>query len=459
MWTRTSSQDGAVRLTPLQLRPLLVPLLIAAPLASALAQNRSDTSRTAQDSALRVFFDCQGFASGCDFDYVRTEITFVNWVRNREDAQVHVLVTIQTTGSGGTEYTVTLIGRGRFVGRADTLRYVAGKTDTQDDQRRGLVHLIKLGLASAAATTPLAPHLEVTFTAPSGSQQPAHDPWNYWVYSANLNGFFNGQKSINSQSLFGSLSANRVTDASKILLSFTESYDRGSYDIPVVDSTGAQVGKQTVVSIARSYGGDALLVKSLGAHWSAGSEVSANRSTFSNEDLVFAAGPALEYDIFPYSASTRRLLRFNYRVAVNYFKYADTTIFGKTSEVLFTQALAAVVNVTQPWGSSSVSLTGTTFLHDLSKNRVELFGSLSFRVVRGLSFNVFGNVSLVHDQLFLPKAGASESQILLQRRALATNYQYFASVGLSYSFGSAINNIVNPRFGRTGGGSTIIISN
>src|SRR5260370_42085213 len=114
MWTRTSSQDGAVRLTPLPLRQLLVPLLIAAPLASALAQNPSDTSRTAQDSALRVFFDCQGVASGCDFDYVRTEITFVNWVRNREAAPVPVLVTIQTTGSGGTENTETPHGGGRF---------------------------------------------------------------------------------------------------------------------------------------------------------------------------------------------------------------------------------------------------------------------------------------------------------------------------------------------------------
>lgn len=440
---------------------LFLGLVVAAASPPALtAQNPADTTRAAQDSALRVFFDCQGFASGCDFDYLRTEITFVNWVRNREDAQVHVLVTIQTTGSGGTEYTVTLIGRGRFAGRADTLRYVAGKTDTKDDQRRGLAHLLKLGLASSAATTPLAPHLEVTFSAPSrgGLQRQARDPWNYWVYSATMNGFFNGQKSINSQSLFGSLSANRVTDAWKILLSFNESYDRGSFDIPVFDSSGAQVGTQTVVSIARSYGGDALVVKSLGPHWSAGSEVSANRSTFNNEDLVFSAGPALEYDIFPYSASTRRMLRFNYRVAVNYFNYSDTTIFEKTHEVLFTQVVSAVLSVTQPWGSSSVSLTGSNFLHDFSKNRLDLFGSLSFRVVRGLSFNVFGNVSLVHDQLFLPKAGASESQILLQRRALATNYQYFASVGLSYSFGSKINNIVNPRFGRSGGGSTIIIS-
>jgi hypothetical protein len=407
-----------------------------------------------------VFFDCQGFASGCDFDFQRTEVTFVNWVRNREDAQVHVLVTTQTTGIGGTEYTVTLIGRGRFAARVDTLRYLAGKTDTPDDQRRGFAHILKLGLASYAATTPLARDLRVEYSPPNrGAAQQIHDPWNYWVFSVNMNGFFNGQKSINSQSVFGSISANRVTDRWKILLGFNENYDRNSFDLPVTDSVGTQIGTTTVVSISRSYGGDALAVKSLGGHWSAGVEASANRSTFSNEDLVLSAGPAIEYDIYPYGESTRRIFRINYRLSANYYNYTDTTIFDKTRETLLNQALTLSLNTNQPWGSSSASITGSSFLHDLSKNRLELFGSMSLRVVRGLSVNFFGNVSLVHDQLFLPKEGASDTQILLQRRALATNYQYFASVGFSYSFGSAINNVVNPRFGRGGGGSTIIISN
>ena len=51
-----------------------------------------------QTGALRVFLDCGWY---CDFDHLRTEITFVNWVRDRADAQVHVLVTQQTTGGGG----------------------------------------------------------------------------------------------------------------------------------------------------------------------------------------------------------------------------------------------------------------------------------------------------------------------------------------------------------------------
>src|SRR6266567_7730187 len=95
----------------------------------AAAQQPADTAKAPPDSTLRVFIDCPSFQSGCDPDYFRTEITFVNHVRSPEDADVHVLLTTQGTGSGGTEYTITLIGRRRFDGRTDTLRYVAGKSD------------------------------------------------------------------------------------------------------------------------------------------------------------------------------------------------------------------------------------------------------------------------------------------------------------------------------------------
>ena len=47
----------------------------------------------------------------------------------------------------------------------------------------------------------------------------------------------------------------------------------------------------------------------------------------------------------------------------------------------------------------------------------------------------------------LPAAGASGEEILTQQRELATGYDYFASVGLSYTFGSISNPVVNERFG------------
>src|SRR5688500_20263492 len=109
--------------------------LLAAPLV---AQDSASTPR------LSVYLDCQ--TSYCDFDFFRTELTLVNWVRDRQVAGVHLLVTTQATGAGGSEYTVTFIGLRQFAGMADTLRYVSPPASTDDDRRRGLGRIFRIGL-------------------------------------------------------------------------------------------------------------------------------------------------------------------------------------------------------------------------------------------------------------------------------------------------------------------------
>src|SRR5512147_2199292 len=101
----------------------------------------------AQGEALRVFLDCQ---YECDVDFLRTEITFVNWVRDRYDGQVVILVATQTTGGRGTDYTLTFIGQKQFTGRADTLHYVATQDATSDETRRGMARILRLGLVRYA---------------------------------------------------------------------------------------------------------------------------------------------------------------------------------------------------------------------------------------------------------------------------------------------------------------------
>jgi hypothetical protein len=46
--------------------------------------------------------------------------------------------------------------------------------------------------------------------------------------------------------------------------------------------------------------------------------------------------------------------------------------------------------------------------------------------------------------------------ILLQRKQMATQYEYFTGFGFTYTFGSIYNNVVNPRFGNSGGGGISI---
>ena len=60
----------------------------------ARAQARDSTGVT----ALRIFLDCPPYI--CDFDFFRSELASVNWVRDRQLADVQILVTTQQTGSG-----------------------------------------------------------------------------------------------------------------------------------------------------------------------------------------------------------------------------------------------------------------------------------------------------------------------------------------------------------------------
>src|SRR6059036_474224 len=185
-----------------------------------------DTARAAQDSALRVFLDCPN--SNCDFDYYRTEITFVNWVRDRQLAQVHVLVTAQQTG-GGQEYTLTFIGLERFAGAEDTLHYLSHAADTQDDVRKGLGQVLRLGLVRFAARTPVAPHLEITYSAPAQTAAAVKDRWNFWVMNVGLSSFLRGEETQSFANLNTSLSANRITEKWKIRLSVNAYYSESNF--------------------------------------------------------------------------------------------------------------------------------------------------------------------------------------------------------------------------------------
>ena len=426
------------------MKPIVVLGLLALAGLPAATQTPSDSTPAAQDSAVRVFLDCPTYH--CDLDYFRTEITFVNYVRDRRDAQVHILLTTEGTGAGGTAFTIAFIGLQAFAGAADTLRYASPPAATDDEVRQGLVKVLRLGLIRFAARTPVASRLQISYSAPAAAAARVRDQWNYWVYRIRMNTNLNGEKSYKFGRLDGNVSANRVTEGWKLRLSVNGGYNQSDYQVPVYDTAGVEIGTQTITNITRNYGSDGLVVRSLSAHWSAGGQVLFYSSTYENYDWVVRVAPAIEFNIFPYSESTRRELKLRYELGVGVSDYADTTIYNRTRETLLDQRLTLSLDVKQPWGSAGISLEGGHYLHDVARNRLELFGEGDFRLYKGLSFNFFGSVSLVHDQLSLPKGGATPTEVLLRRRQLETSYRYFTFAGLSYTFGSIYNTIVNPRF-------------
>jgi hypothetical protein len=234
------------------LRRLLL-FLSLLPLASFPAALR------AQSAPLGVYLDCNDF-QGCDFDFFRTEITAVNWVRDRQVADVHILVTTQSTGAGGREYTSTFLGRGAFTGIVDTLRYVSSPDAQQDEVRRGLARTFTLGLVRYLARTPAASTMKVTFghTAASGAPpaqtQPGRDPWHAWVFRSSVNGFMQGEASLGNLDVNGDVSANRTTEKRKTNISVNDSYNQSSYTLSSGD---------TFTNFQRSYGASLLHVESL----------------------------------------------------------------------------------------------------------------------------------------------------------------------------------------------------
>jgi hypothetical protein len=398
----------------------------------------------AAPSKLRVYLDC----NYCDFDFLRTEVTFVDYVRDRQSAQVHILVTNQPTGGGGTEFTLTFIGLRQFATLSDTLKYNSPAAASPDDIRRGLARIIKIGLLRYQSHLGDLSAFDVSYTAPStGKDTTRKDPWNFWVFRTNANGYASGEKANNFVNLNSSVSANRVTEIWKSNLTFYVNYGQNRFEL----SDGS-----TFKSYSHSYGLSDLLVKSLGAHWSAGERASWTASTYLHQQRAMRLAPAIEFDVFPYSQSTRRQWTVQYSLGANYFKYQDTTIFNKLSETRFDHTLITSLDLKQPWGSVSSSLEGAIYADNPSQRHLVFFNSLDLRLFKGFSLFFFGQLSLLRDQLYLPRGDLSDTDRLLRLRQLATSYTYFMNFGLSYSFGSIFNNIVNPRFGGTSGGFTII---
>ena len=201
----------------------------------------------------------------------------------------------------------------------------------------------------------------------------------------------------------------------------------------------------TIVSIRHSWEVEALGVWSVGEHWSVGGLLDVGASTRANQDLFVQGGPALEFNFFPYSQSTRRFLGLQLVIGGIYYKYIDESIFLRTSEGHPAHSLEARFEQRQPWGNVEARFEWLQFWHDLGVHRLEVFGHLEVRIFRGLSLRMFGSFARVKDQIYLPAESESIEDILLQQRIRGTDYQYGMHFGLSYRFGSVFNNIVNPR--------------
>ena len=419
---------------------LLAALAVLSLTSAASMAAQQPTPAAPASTTLAVFLDCQNV--GCDFAYVQTEITAVVWVRDRSASDVHVLVTGQDTGAGGREFTLTFIGLRGYNGLTDTLKFTLPPSFTDEERRQNLVRYLRLGLVRYAARTPLGSRMTVSFgavtAASQAKEQPKKDPWHTWVFSLDLGSYMQGEKTYRSRDVYSGVEANRVTKLWKTQLSANRGDSRSEFDLD--DTT-------TFVNTQRNFNASALHAKSLGEHWSVGARGGVSASTYDNFRQAVRLTPAIEFDVFPYSASTRRQLRVEYNAGLAAFAYHDTTINDKTDEQMPIHRLSVSVTARQPWGTVDVGLNGTQYLNNTSLYRAGAFGSVNLKLAKGLSLRAFGNYQSIHDQFFLAKKTFTQQQILTRQFQRGTTFRYFGNVNLSYTFGSIFSTVVNPRFG------------
>jgi len=392
---------------------------------------------------LHVYLDCWE----CDTEYVQQHIVFIEYVRDRAAADLHVLVTTQPTGGGGTAWTMHVIGLNRFHQRNLTITYHTPQSATSDDRRREFARRFKLVLAGYAADSSAARDLAVSYTPPaaagdaSARRTPAAgDRWGGWLFRIGGSGNGSAETATRSLSYHGSFSASRVTRSLKLNVSMSTSATRRRFTL----ADGREVR-----STSDSWNVSHTTVKSLGSRVSAGIRVAASHSSFDNRDRLLAIYPGIEFNVFPYDEFERRRLTVWYEAGPNYYEYSEVTVFDKLEEMVPKQQLDVRLSLRQPWGSAGISTSVSQHLHDRTRYNASVFGDADVRLFKGFSFNMFAYYSKIRDQISLPRQGATPEEILLQLRQLQTNYSYSVGMGFSYSFGSVFTSIVNPRFSGT----------
>jgi hypothetical protein len=452
-WTRERGPRSVPFPFPSTSWPLL--LLALLPMLPGSVQGQLGSSGPSMMEAKpRVFLDCQS-RQHCDFDHFRTEIPFVSWVRDRADADVHVVFTSTEAGAGGRQYSLDFVGLRDLRGLQDALTYTSSATDVGAEVVDGVTRTLELGLLRFAVETGQGRHFRLGYTGPRGngemggdmeaagtaSSSPAfYDPWNYWTFRFGLSGNMNMEERKSDWRFNPSAGADRVTENWKLNLSTWVNFRRERIEL----SDG-----RVVRNDRDSWRGSALVVRSVTDRVSVGFDSGLRNSVENNQRVRMSLAPAVEWNYFPYLEATRRQLIAHYAAGVEYSDYRERTVYGVEQEMVPQHRVALQYRAREEWGNAGMGFETSQYLHDASLYSLGFSGDVNYRILRGLELNLSGSASLVNDQLYLPATVLSDEDILLGRASLPTGYDYQASVGINYRWGSSFANVVNNRFPRS----------
>ena len=388
------------------------------------------------ESKINVYLDCQ---TNCFTTYLRQEIQYINYVRDRQDADIYVLATRQNASAGAREIQLIFLYEGFETIENDTIKYIREANISDLVEMNLFKEQFKKGLLPALVKSEILDKItfDVAYQSIEEDTTTLIDPWDFWSFNLSLNLNFEGEKSFTENGFYSRVSASRITAQNKTTISSWYNINESTFTL----SDGEEVFSEN-----ERFGLFIQWVQSIGPNWGWGFRSSLGSSTFGNTDFAGSFKPAIEYNIYPYSQSSTKRFSFQYSAGVFYNNYTEITVFDQLEEALARHGLDIEYEVTQPWGDIEFNIEFDQYFRDLSLYSISFNPEAELNIVKGLRLQMGAYISYIGDRINITKGDISAQDIILQNRQLDTSYSYYTYFGFNFRFGSKNNNVVNSRF-------------
>ena len=381
-----------------------------------------------QDQKLKVYLDCR-----CDDNYIKQKTSFLEYVRDQDLADIEIIIRDIRTPTGTRSFEIQIDGNNEFKEISSSAIVSGFVTDTSGTLRDKLLNKLKLSLIPFLDKAKYVINIDINSNFDEDIIN--DDKWKNWVFE--LSGSYNNDKE-----------ESRKTNRYEIefeIDKLTEDWRIGM-EISRNESNRKFISNDDVyISNRKTTSFRGRVIRSISDHFSAGIFLGAYQNTYENIDFNRYLEPALEYSFYPYKDVLSKEITLAYRIGTGKRNYIEKTIYGYETQKLTSQKLSLNIRYRQKWGNISSYLNATQFLNDGTKKRLSLRSDLDIRVFEGLSVRFSGNINLIREQYSLAAGTTSIEELLLQQRQIATDYKTNFSIGLSYTFGSMYNSIINTR--------------
>ena len=382
-----------------------------------------------QEKQLKVFLDCN-----CDENYLKQNTSFLEYVRDQNLADIEIFILDVYTPTGSRSFEINIDGNNIYHEISTSSKVVGYSNDTSSTLRDKLLNKVKLALVPFLDKGGY--NLKIDVDSNLDDYSTKDDKWKNWVFE--LSGSYNNDKEETRKTNRYEIEfeIDKLTPEWRIGIDFSRSESNRNF----FSNDNIYTSNRKTTSLR------ARVVRSVSNHFSLGAFVGGFQNTYENIDFQRYIMPAIEYSLFPYEDVLSREVTLAYRIGTGKRNYIEKTIYGYTKQIVYPHGLTLNVKFRKKWGNISSYVRGDQFLNDGTKKRLSLRSSLDIRVFEGLAVRFSSNINLIRDQYNLAASSTSSIEdLLLQQRQIATDYKTSFSVGLSYTFGSIYNSVINTR--------------